>query len=134
MCDVPGGQAQARPGHGGAERGAVSVVTGSAMRAKAVLRDERSGLDLLIAETARVTPVDFLESDQSAEFSGAKPTECDRVVFDAPPERAMPHARILARCADALIHALKCNPTARRMTISGLGLLRQVNAALTGSR
>jgi capsular exopolysaccharide synthesis family protein len=112
--------------------GLVSLLSGSTSFDETVHRDERIGLDVLIADEGKVTPADFFESKQFENFMATARKQYDLVVLDTPPVLAVPDARVLSQHADAVVYTVRWNSTTRRMIQSGLALLRQVNVDVTG--
>jgi capsular exopolysaccharide synthesis family protein len=112
--------------------GLVSLLSGRTSFEETVQCDERTGLDILIADDGKVTPVDFFESKQFGDFVNAAREKYDLVVLDTPPVLAVPDARVLCQHADAVVYAVRWSSTSRRMIQSGLALMRQVNIRVTG--
>ncbi len=116
----------------GSESGLIDFLAGNKSIDEVIFREDKLGLDLLIADDGRVTPADFFESNQFANFIAAMRERYDLIVLDTPPVLAVPDARIVAQHADAIVYAVRWNKTTRRMVQTGLDLLRQVNLKVTG--
>jgi capsular exopolysaccharide synthesis family protein len=112
--------------------GLVSFLSGSTSFDETVYRDERIGLDILIADDGKVTPVDLFQSKQFEIFLAMARKRYDLIVLDTPPVLAVPDARVLSQYADAVVYVVRWNSTTRRMIQSGLALLRQVNVRVIG--
>ena len=112
--------------------GLVSLLSGRTSFDETVQRDDRTGLDILIADDEKVTPVDLFESKQFGKFITEAREKYDLVVLDTPPVLAVPDARVVCQHADAVVYAVRWSSTSRRMIQSGLALLRQVNIHVTG--
>ncbi len=112
--------------------GLVSLLSGRTSFEETVQRDERTGMDILIADDGKVTPVDLFESKNFAKFVTAAREKYDLVVLDTPPVLAVPEARILCQHADAVVYVVRWSSTSRRMIQSGLALMRQANIRVTG--
>lgn len=115
-----------------AEAGLVRMLSGEASFSEVVQRDDRTGLDLLFADTARVTPVDVFESQKFRTFIAEAREAYDLIVFDTPPVLAVPETRVIAQQADAVVYAVRWNSTQRRLVRAGLDLLAQVNVRVAG--
>lgn len=118
--------------HLDAKAGLVRLLSGQASFADVVHRDARTGLDILIADDEKVTPVDFFGSRQFGDLIAEARRSYDLIVLDTPPVLAVPETRVIAQHADAVVYSVRWNSTTRRMVQTGLDLLRQVNVRVTG--
>lgn len=116
-----------------AEAGLVRMLSGEATFAEVVQRDDRTGLDVLFADTARVTPVDVFESRKFRSLIAEVREAYDLIVLDTPPVLAVPETRVIAQQADAVVYAVRWNSTPRRLIRAGLDLLAQVNVRVAGT-
>lgn len=112
--------------------GLVSVMSGEAALADAVFRDERTGMDVLVAEHHRMRSGDLFESNRFELFIGEVRKKYDFVVIDTPPVLVVPDARVIGQSADAIVYVVRWKSTTARMVRTGLELLRQVHLPVTG--
>lgn len=117
---------------GGRRAGLVSVMSGDASLEDAVFRDQRTGMDVLVAESHRGRTGDFFESNRFELFIGEVRKRYDLVVIDTPPVLVVPDARVIGQCADAIVYVVRWKSTTARMVRTGLELLRQVHLPVTG--
>ena len=114
------------------EAGLVSLLAGQTELSETLHHDPRTGLDILFADQAKVTPADFFASRQFESFITEARATYDLIILDTPPVLAVPETRVIAQHADAVIYSVRWNTTTRRMVRSGLELLRQVNVRHVG--
>ena len=116
----------------GTRPGLVSVMGGGATLDEAILRDDRTGMDVLVAEDHRIRSADFFESNRFELFMNEVRKRYDLIVIDTPPVLVVPDARVIGQCADAIVYVVRSRSTAARMVRTGLELLRQVHLPVTG--
>ena len=130
-CDLRRGSIQKQFDiEGGA--GLIAVLSGNAPFEEAVVSDEDTGIDILIADSAQVTGVDVFGSKSFDAFLKSMQRVYDFIILDTPPVLAIPDARVIGQLADAVLYLVKWNATTRKMVRSGLDQLHQVNVHVSG--
>lgn len=115
-----------------ASAGLVSLLSGQTSLTETMHHDEKTGLDLILADDQKVTPVDFFGSQHFADFIAAARQDYDLIILDSPPTLAVPDARVIAQQADFVVYTVRWHSTTRRMITTGLDLLRQGNVGGIG--
>ncbi len=114
------------------EPGLISLLSGGVSFEEAVVHDDTTNLDILLAEESKVTPVDLFDSQSFRNFLDEMRKIYDLVVLDTPPILAVPDARVIAQHSDAVVYVVRWKKTTRRMVQSGLDFFHQVNLRVTG--
>jgi Mrp family chromosome partitioning ATPase len=99
---------------------------------EAVSHHEGTGIDVLIADSSKVTGVDVFSSKSYEAFIAKMRDLYDYIIIDTPPMLAVPDARVIAQNTDAVVYLAHWDSTSRRMIRSGLDLLYQVNVHVKG--
>lgn len=118
--------------HMDTDAGLVSLLSKRTSFPETIQTDERTGLDLILADDHKVTPDDIFDSETFANFIADARKQYDLIVLDSPPVLAVPDTRIIAQRADAVVYCVRWNSTSRRMVQTGLDLLGHVNVRING--
>lgn len=117
--------------------GLMGVLDGTSEISEAIVRDEETGLHMLMTKPAErhgnINAADVLSSRRFQELVTALSNAYDLVVLDAPPVVVVTDARILSRLADAVIYAVRWDSTPRGAVVEGLKELKSVNAPIAGT-
>jgi len=112
--------------------GLIAVLSGSVPFEVAVHHDDRTGVDILIADSSKVTGVDVFGSKSFETFVKWAREIYDYIILDTPPVLAIPDARVIAQNVDTVLYIVQWNATSRRMVRSGMDYLHQVNVHVAG--
>ncbi|MGG7565071.1 GumC family protein [Rhodovulum sp. DZ06] len=112
--------------------GLLSVLAETESFENAVLRDQATGLDVLLGEDTRTNAADVFSSQKFRTFIDAMRHRYDMVVIDTPPVMAVPDARVIAPLADAIIYCVHWNQTHRDLVRQGLTSFSQIKIRVTG--
>ena len=115
-----------------ARAGLIALVSGRMSLEDVLVRDQQTGLDMILADRARITPTDLFESQRFQTILEGLQQTYDLIVLDTPPVLAVPDARVIARKADAVVYVVRWNRTNRRMVRTGLRLFQQVGIPVAG--
>lgn len=113
-------------------KGILTAMSDEATLAETVITDERTGLDILVAERGSVNPADVFSSQKFAALMEEARAQYDYIVIDTAPVLLVPDARIIAQHADALLYAVKWDATSRRQVADGLKSFASVGLSVTG--
>ena len=112
--------------------GLLSVLTGDAALANAVIRPEGEGFDVLMGEKPTTNAADIFSSHRFVDFLDGLRKTYDHVIIDSPPVLAVTDARIIGLATDAVIYTVKWDSTTHRQVADGLKSLEQVNVNISG--
>ena len=112
--------------------GLLSVLAETETFANAVVRDEATGVDVLLGEETRTNAADVFSSQKFRTFLDAMRRQYDMIVIDTPPVLAVPDARIIAPLADAVVYCAHWNQTHRELVRQGLQAFSQIRVRVTG--
>lgn len=93
------------------ETGLTDVLEGRTTMAKAVVRDEVEGLDMLLVQGSLFTPTDLFGSGRMEALLAEARAAYDYVILDTPPLLGIADARTLVGLADAVMLVIKWNAT-----------------------
>lgn len=117
--------------------GLLSLLEGKASLNDAILVQQGTGLHVLTAEPHEFyvdkNAADILMSDRFRRMLAKLRSIYDIVILDTPPTLAVTDARILAKCADAVLFAVRWGETPTGAVIEGLKELQSVNAPVIGT-
>lgn len=117
--------------------GLLSLLEGKASLNDAILVQQGTGLHVLTAEPHEFhvdkNAADILMSDRFKRMLAKLRSIYDIVILDTPPTLAVTDARILAKCADAVLFAVRWGGTPTGAVIEGLKELQSVDAPIIGT-
>jgi capsular exopolysaccharide synthesis family protein len=118
---------------GAAEIGLTEVVNGRATLADALIPDEQTTAWILPSSGDDTAPDHGLfDRPQVDEIFQTLSERFDYVILDAPPVLGIADARVLAARADHVLYVVRWNRTPRRAAQSGLDILHECGAKLSG--
>lgn len=117
---------------GAAPAGLASVLAGEARFGEALKREVAPGLDVLLADEARINAADLYASAAFAAFLDRCARHYDHIVIDTPPVLAVPDARIISRHADSVVFAVRWNATGGPQLRRALQEFEAVGARIAG--
>jgi succinoglycan biosynthesis transport protein ExoP len=112
--------------------GIIAFLSGEKPLEEVITHDEKTSIDIIIADETQVTAIDIFASDRFGAFINEMRDCYDFIFIDSPPVLAVPDARVIAQKADFVVYIVRWNATKRRMIKSGLSLLDQVNVKVAG--
>lgn len=115
------------------ERTIIDVIEGRATLDQAVVRDQESGLDVLIAREGGDQSPDLVNSSGMAELVKSLQALYDLVIIDSPPVLPVGDTLILSRMVDTVIYVVRWQSTPRDAVTNGLNLLNDAGANILGT-
>jgi len=113
-------------------RGLVSVVAGETALEDAVHHSDQLGIDVLMAEGAKINAADFFTSGNFQSFLDVARKSYDFIVIDTPPVLAVPDARVMGPLMDVVLYVVHWDSTTQRQVRQGLHAFATVNVPVTG--
>jgi len=112
--------------------GLLTVMSGKSTLGEAVVRDERTGADVLLGGQADVNAADLFSSDVFADLVKTMRGSYDQIIIDTPPVLVVPDARIIAQHVDAVLFVVKWDATRKMQVGQALGMFESVNQKIHG--
>ena len=97
-----------------------------------IVRDEHVKLDILTSGITPSNPIAFLSMKRFAMLIKVFGNFYDRIIIETPPVNAVSDAVIISKLVDSVIYIVHGGKTRREQILSGLRLLKQVNAPIEG--
>ncbi|QIE47908.1 polysaccharide biosynthesis tyrosine autokinase (plasmid) [Pseudohalocynthiibacter aestuariivivens] len=113
-------------------KGLISVLSGDMEFSNAVIREPALQADLLIAEKTTTNPADVFSTERFRSFLDNMREKYDYIIIDTPPVLAVPDARVIGQCVDAIIYTVKWDSTSQRQVLEGLRAFESVNVRVAG--
>lgn len=115
------------------EAGLTQILIGTAPSVGTVIvRDEKSGLDLLPAGPIDAETGNALVTGHFDELVRQLASHYDHVFVDAPPTLAATDAQLLSRIADQIVFVIRWNHTPRDAVLTALSYLQKVGVRVAG--
>lgn len=112
--------------------GVMDIIRGNTTFRDAVQKDERTGIDVLLAGTIGEDNSDVFETQEFRELLAVARTEYDVIIIDTPPVLIIPDARVLGNLADVLLFVIRWNKTRPAEVRNSLRSLKMANAKVDG--
>ncbi len=97
-----------------------------------IVRDEHKRLDMLTSGITPSNPLAFLSMKRFNMLIKVFGNFYDRIIIETPPVNAVSDAVIISKLVDSVIYIVHGGKTRREQILSGLRLLKQVNAPIEG--
>ena len=110
----------------------LEALTDPSCLAKAELRQEDIGVDLLVAAKTNVNAADLFASEKFANLLTELRKSYDYILIDTPPVLAVPDARIIGPLVDAIVFCVLWNSTTRTQVRQGLEMFSSVGLKVSG--
>ncbi|SFE71928.1 GumC family protein [Roseivivax sediminis] len=110
----------------------VSVISGETGIEDAIVHDEATGLEVLMAEKSPVNAADLFSSQRFADFLVEARKHYDHIIIDTPPVLVVPDARVIAQVTDAVLFVIRWDHTSRAQVNEALQMFESVNHPVTG--
>lgn len=94
--------------------GLANLLNGHNVLADCIYRDEQSGLELMVAGTGAVTPLELLTSPEFGQWLHKLGEIYDRIVIDTPPAQIVSDALVVARSSDSIIYVVRSGMVRRK--------------------
>ncbi|WP_246107509.1 GumC family protein [Puniceibacterium confluentis] len=120
------------PSVGREKTGLLAVLSGDASLEDTVVRNEYSGVDILLGEKTTANAADIFASNRFGEFIKSAREKYDLVLIDTPPVLIVPDARIISQSVDAVVLAVRWDATSLDQVTESLSLFETVNARVAG--
>ncbi|GAA5132838.1 GumC family protein [Thalassotalea piscium] len=97
-----------------------------------IIRDKNVKLDILTSGISPANPLAFLSMKRFKMLIKVFGNFYDRIIIETPPVNAVSDAVIISRLVDSVLYIVHGGKTKREQIVSGLRVLRQVNAPIEG--
>ena len=114
------------------QAGLSNLIANTANLSSCIQKDQKSGIDLLLAGSIPPNPQELLSSDLMKTAMKLLTAKYDRIIIDTAPTQAVADSLIVSKHADAMIYVVKADSTHIKNIKSGLGRLLQVGANVSG--
>ena len=114
------------------EAGLVEVLAGRRDLVHVLHRDPISPLEFVPVATPPANPADLLASQSMKRLVEVLRQHYDMIIIDAAPVLPISDTRLLVRLADKMVYVVKWDSTPREAVMSGVKMLRDVNADIAG--
>lgn len=112
--------------------GLISVLSEATPLADVVVRDEKIGCDVLLADKTTENAADLFSSQRFAELVRTSRDAYDHVIIDTPPVLVVPDARIISQNTDAVVFVVQWDKTIKPAVIDALREFESVNTQVSG--
>lgn len=97
-----------------------------------IYRDQTAKLDILTSGISPANPLAFLSMKRFSMLLKVFGNFYDRIIIETPPVNAVSDAVIISKVVDSVLYVVHGGKTKRDQILSGLRMLRQVNAPVEG--
>lgn len=112
--------------------GLANVLAGIANVDECIIRDEESGVDLLVAGAVPLNPLELLASEAMSKLLEQLKGHYDRIIIDSAPVQAVSDALQLAPLTDAVIVVVKADHTRTPAVNNTLARINQAHGNIFG--
>jgi len=112
--------------------GLSNLIANTANLSSCIMRDAKSGIDLLVAGAIPPNPQELLSSDLMKTAMKLLSAKYDRIIIDTAPTQAVSDSLIVSTHADAMIYVVKADSTHYKNIKAGIGRLLQIGANVAG--
>jgi len=112
--------------------GLLDILKGSASE-DVIVKDEATGLDILVAGEASEDPMTLLGSQKMHDLLAGLSEVYDLIVIDTPPVMAAPDACVIGRMADTTVLVARWAKTPRETVMHSLRQLQRADAYVAGA-
>lgn len=116
----------------GDARGLVTVLAEGVPLQDVVLKDEKLGCDVLLADKSTENAADLFSSQRFSDLIKTARDSYDHIIIDTPPVLVVPDARIIAQNTDAIVFVVHWDKTIKPAVIDALREFESVNAQVSG--
>lgn len=114
------------------QAGLSNVISGNEKIEDVIIRDEKSGLDILSAGFIPPNPLELLSHVKFDELLTELKDKYDRIIIDSPPTQAVSDALVIAKQADSAIYVIRSESTKQALVKKGLSRLLEINVKVDG--
>ncbi len=114
------------------QEGLSNVIAGTSSLEECIVRDEKSGLDLLTAGQIPPNPLELLSSNKFADLLVALKSKYKHIIIDTAPTNLVSDPLVVSRLADSVVYVVKHNGTRHKVAKQGIGRLLEVEAKIDG--
>jgi len=112
--------------------GLSNLIANTANLSSCIMRDAKSGIDLLVAGAIPPNPQELLSSDLMKTAMKLLSAKYDRIIIDTAPTQAVSDSLIVSTHVDAMIYVVKADSTHYKNIKAGIGRLLQIGANVAG--
>ena len=112
--------------------GLSNLIANTANLSSCIMKDKKSGVDLLVAGAIPPNPQELLSSDLMKTAMKLLSAKYDRIIIDTAPTQAVADSLIVSTHSDAMIYVVKADSTHFKNIKAGIGRLLQVGANVAG--
>jgi capsular exopolysaccharide synthesis family protein len=114
------------------QQGLSNVIASVENLDSAIIRDEKSGLDILPAGFIPANPLELLSSNEFNLLLMRLKSKYERIIIDSPPTQAVSDALVLAKQSDSVIYVVRSEMTKYSVVKQGISRLLQVTSKIDG--
>ena len=114
------------------QAGLSNLISGVDKLEDIIIRDEKSGLDILPAGFIPPNPLELLSNSKFDALMLVLKHKYERIIIDSPPTQAVSDALVLAKQADSVIYVVRSESTKQAIVKKGLSRLLQIEAKIDG--
>jgi len=114
------------------QAGLSNLISGTEKLDDIIIRDEKSGLDILAAGFIPPNPLELLSSNKFEALMLVLKDKYDRIIIDSPPTQAVSDAMVLAKQSDSVIYVVRSESTKQAVVKKGLSRLLEIEAKIDG--
>jgi len=114
------------------QAGLSNVISGTEQLKDCLIKDEKSGLDILPAGFIPPNPLELLSHARFDELLTLLKTRYDRIIIDSPPTQAVSDVLVIAKQADSAIYVVRSESTKQGVVKKGLSRLLELNVKVDG--
>ena len=114
------------------QEGLSNVISNTEKLDNVIIRDKKSGLDILSAGFIPENPLELLSSSAFSNLLTIAKSKYDRIIIDSPPTQAVSDAFVLAQQTDSVIYVVRSEMTKQAIVKQGLSRLLQVTSKIDG--
>ncbi|PKG37345.1 GumC family protein [Psychromonas sp. Urea-02u-13] len=114
------------------QAGLSNLISGTEKLDDLIIRDDKSGLDVLPAGFIPPNPLELLSNSKFDALMLVLKDKYDRIIIDSPPTQAVSDALVLAKQADSVIYVVRSESTKQAVVKKGLSRLLEIDAKIDG--
>ncbi|WP_370978073.1 GumC family protein [Agaribacterium sp. ZY112] len=114
------------------QAGLSNIISGVEKLDDCIIKDSKSGLDIICAGHIPPNPLELLSSSAFEQLLQELKQRYDRIIIDTAPTQAVSDALVVAKLSDSLIYVVKSNSTKRSLVQQGVGRLLEVGTKIDG--
>jgi len=116
----------------GFQPGLSNLIAGTHTIEECIVRDEKSGIDLICAGSSPPNPQELLASDQFKILMVKLKAEYEHIIVDSAPTQAVSDAVIVSKLCDSVVYVVRSDSTSYKIINNGLSRFMQIGHRVDG--